>query len=135
MEVLEDLFSKDKEIVDKLKENAMILDFKKILFEHLGPELNKLFEAKKNKVILKNFLEECQYEYGFFNKGIDLERAFSLYKKYADQNDFYCMYKMHLIYLCEYDKFKPKKFSISELSIQFPFLENDCLIPLSINCC
>ena len=49
MEVLNDLFSKDQEIVDKLKENAMILDYKKIFFEHLGPELNKLFEAKKIK--------------------------------------------------------------------------------------
>ena len=106
MEVLDDLFSKDQEIVDKLKENAMILDYKKIFFEHLGPELNKLFEAKKNKIIIKNFLEACQYEYGFFNKEIDLERAFALYKKYADENDFYCMYKMHIIYLCEYDKFK-----------------------------
>ena len=81
MEVLDDLFSKDQEIVDKLKENAMILDYKKIFFEHLGPELNKLFEAKKNKIIIKNFLEACQYEYGFFNKEIDLERAFALYKK------------------------------------------------------
>ena len=106
MEVLDDLFTKDQEIVDKLKENAMILDYKKIFFEHLGPELNKLFEAKKNKVIIKNFLVASQYEYGFFKKKIDLKKAFFLYKKYADQNDFYCMYKMHLIYLCEYDKFK-----------------------------
>ena len=89
MEVLDDLFSKDQEIVDKLKENAMILDYKKIFFEHLGPELNKLFEAKKNKIIIKNFLEACQYEYGFFNKEIDLERAFTLYKKYADESDIF----------------------------------------------
>ena len=105
MELLDDIFSNNKEIVDKLRENAIILDYKKIFFEHLGPELNKLFEAKKKKVIIKNFLEAAQYEYGFFNQKIDLQKAFSLYKQYADEKDYYCMYKMHIIYLCEYEKF------------------------------
>ena len=31
-----------------------------------------------------------------------------MYKKYADLNDYFCMYKMHVIYLCEYEKFNVK---------------------------
>ena len=105
MEVLDDLFSNENEVVEKLKENVIKTDYKNLFFEHLGPELNKLFEKKKDKIIFKNFFEALQYEYGFFNKEIDLNKAFSLYKKYADNHDYFCMYKMHVIYLCEYDKF------------------------------
>ena len=105
MDSLENIFSSDNETVEKLKSYAIKLDFKKVFFEHLGPELKKLFENKKDKVYLKNFIEACQYEYGFFDKEIDLQKAFSLYKKYADLNDYFCMYKMHVIYLCEYEKF------------------------------
>ena len=105
MEALESIFSKDNEIVEKLKEYAYKPDYKKLFFEHLGPELTKLYISKKDKVYLKNFLEASQYEYGFFNNKIDLQKAFSIYKKYADLHDYLCMYKMHVIYLCEYEKF------------------------------
>ena len=105
METLETIFSTEGEIIENLKNNAYKLDYKKIFFEHLGPELNKIFINKKNKVYLKNFLEALQYEYGFFDNKIDLQKAFDIYKKYADLNDYFCMYKMHVIYLCEYEKF------------------------------
>ena len=101
MDDLENLFSIENEIVEKLKGYASTLDYKKIFFEHLGPELKKIFINKKNKVYLKNFLEALQYEYGFFDNKIDLQKAFDIYKKYADLNDYFCMYKMHVIYLCE----------------------------------
>ena len=105
MEALDTIFSSENELVEKLKGYAYKLDYEKIFFEHLGPELKKIFINKKNKVYLKNFLEALQYEYGFFDKEIDLSKAFNLYKKYADLNDYYCMYKMHIIYLCENEKF------------------------------
>ena len=105
METLETVFSTEGEIIENLKKNAYILDYKKIFFEHLGPELNKIFINKKDKVYTKNFLEALQYEYGFFGNEIDLQKAFNTYKKYADLNDYFCMYKMHIIYLCEYEKF------------------------------
>ena len=103
--MLKDLFPTDKELEQKLKGYATTPNYKEIFFGHLGSEFIKIFEEKKDNTILKNFLEASQYEYGFFNKKIDLEKAFSLYKKYADQNDYFCMYKMHTIYLCEYAKF------------------------------
>jgi len=105
MDSLESIFSTDNETVEKLKGYAVKLDYKKIFFGHLGPELKKIFNSKKDKIIYKDFYEASQYEYGFFDKEIDLPKAFSLYKKYADLHDFLCMYKMHIIYLCEYEKF------------------------------
>ena len=106
MEDIETIFSSENEVVEKLKEFVQQLDYKKIFFEHLGPELTKIYLKKKDKVFIKNFLEASQYEYGFFGKKIDLSKAFSLYKKYADLNDYFCMYKMHVIYLLEFEKFK-----------------------------
>ena len=105
MELIDTLFSTEKGIVEKLKEFAIKPNYKEIIFEHLGPELKKLFILKKDKIITKNFLEAVSYEYGFFDKEIDLQKAFSIYKKNADLNDYFCMYKMHVIYLCEYEKF------------------------------
>ena len=105
MEALDTIFSSENEIVEKLKGYAYKPDYKKLFFEHLGPELKKIYINKKDKVEFKNFLEASQYKYGSFDAEIDLQKAFSLYKKYADLNDYYCMYKMHVIYLCEYEKF------------------------------
>ena len=101
---LENVFSKDEYLIEKLKGFATLLDYKK-LFEHLGPELKKVFDKKKNNLLIKDFLEALQYEYGLFGNKIDLPKAFNIYKFYADKNDYYCMYKMHTIYLCEYTKF------------------------------
>ena len=105
MKTLDNLFSKKIEIVAKLKENVSQIFYTKILFDHLGPELKKIFDKKKDNVYYKHFYEAAQYEYGFFDKDIDLLKAYLLYKKYADLNDYFCMYKMHVIHLCEYAKF------------------------------
>ena len=105
METLESIFSTDNDNVEILKGYAYKPDYKKLFFEHLGPELRKLYMNKKDKLFINKFLEASQYEYGFFDNKIDLQKAFNLYKKYADLNDYFCMYKMHIIYLCEYEKF------------------------------
>ena len=106
METIENIFPTNDELIKNLKDLAKQPDYEKILFSHLGPELRKIFESKKDKVIYKNFFEGLQYEYGFFGKEKDLSKALSIYKKYADLNDYFCMYKMHVIYLCEYEKFQ-----------------------------
>ena len=105
MELIDTLFSTSEETIKKLQEFAAKPNYSEVLLEHLGPELKNLFILKKDKIIFKNFLEGLSYEYGFFDKEIDLQKAFSIYKKYADLNDYFCMYKMHIIYLCEYEKF------------------------------
>ena len=105
MQTLENIFSKKIDIVEKLQKNVPQVFYKKEIFEHLGPELRKIFDKKKDKINYKYFYEAAQYEYGFFDKEIDLTRAYLLYQKYADRKDYLCMYKMHVIYLCEYKKF------------------------------
>ena len=57
MKTLDNLFSKKIEIVKKLKENVAQIYYKKVFFEHLGPELKKIFDKKKDKVYYKNFYE------------------------------------------------------------------------------
>jgi len=105
MDALENIFSSENEVIEKLKGFIQQPDYKKLFFDHLGPELKKIYNNKKDKVFIKNFLEACQYEFGFFGQKIDLSKAFSLYKKYADLRDYFCMYKMHVIYLSEFKKF------------------------------
>ena len=105
MDAIDTIFSNENEIVETLKGYTKEIDYKKLFYEHLGPELKKLFDSKKDKVCLNHFLEASKYEYGFDGEKIDLPKALSLYKKYADLNDYFCMYKMHIIYLCEYEKF------------------------------
>ena len=78
MKTLDNLFSKKIEIVKKLKENVVQIYYKKVFFEHLGPELKKIFDKKIDKVYYKNFYEAAQYEYGFFDKNIDLLKAYLL---------------------------------------------------------
>ena len=103
---LENIFSKDEYLIEKLKGFATLLDYKKLLFEHLGPELKKVYDNKKKNIIINHFLDALQYEYGLFGNNINLSKAFYIYKYYANKNDYFCMYKMHTIYLCEYEKFK-----------------------------
>ena len=105
MKALETLFTSKNEVVEKLKGFAKQPDYKKIFFDHLGPELTKIHSNKKDIVFIKHFLEASQYEYGFYGRKINLSKAFFLYKKYADLKDYFCMYKMHVIYLCVYEKF------------------------------
>ena len=106
MEALYNIFSSSNGIIEKLRGYVKKPDYKKLFFEHLGPELTKIYNSKRNIMFTKNFLEASQYEFGFFGTKIDLSQAFYLYKKYADLNDYFCMYKMHVIYLCENEKFK-----------------------------
>ena len=105
MDAIDTIFSNENEIVETLKGYTKEIDYKKLFYEHLGPELKKLFDKRKDIVNFKNFYDASQYEYGFFDKEIDLLKAYLLYKKYADHNDILCMYKMHVIHLCEYTKF------------------------------
>ena len=43
MENLETIFSSENEIVEQLKSFAYQIDYQKIFFGHLGPELKKIY--------------------------------------------------------------------------------------------
>ena len=76
MATLETIYKSDKEIVEKYKEYAYRSDYNKLFFEHLGPELEKLYLNKKDKVITNIFFELSQYQYGFFGREINLKKIF-----------------------------------------------------------
>ena len=109
-----ELFPPSQNNESELLEHSYLINYRELLLSHLKPELLKRFIQIKQNVTFKNFLEAAQYEYGLFNTKIDLKKAYFLYKKYADSNDYFCMYKMHIIHLSEFKKFNVKRDRILE---------------------
>ena len=99
------IFDDDPVLIEELKGHVKLINYRDLLIRPLGPELTKIFEKNRNKYASKNFLKGIEYEYGSNNNKIDLKKAFSIYKEFSDKNDFFCLYKMHIIYLLEYEKF------------------------------
>lgn len=66
----------------------------------------KLMSKTENK----GFFEALNYEYGVNNYPLDINKAFTIYKKAADtSNDTLSMYRMYRIYKNEFKKFNLKK--------------------------
>ena len=114
--------SSDKEIPcsglfnnDEEKEKIFInsigkINFKELIMESLTPEFLKLFEENINLFYSQSFIEGISYEYGLFNKSKNAKKAFNIYKDAADlKYDYLCMYRMHKIYLIDYENFGVKK--------------------------
>ena len=100
---------------DELKEKIIInsierINFKDLFLENLTPEFLKLFRTNINLFYSQPFIEGISYEYGLFGKSIDPKKALKIYKDAADNKyDYLCMYRMHRIYLVDYNYFKIKK--------------------------
>ena len=99
------IFDDDPVLIEELRNYAKTINYRDLLIRPLGPQLTKIFEKNRNYYASKNFLKGIEYEYGAFNTGIDVRKAFQIYKENAEKNDFFCLYKMHIIYLLEYEKF------------------------------
>ena len=100
---------------DEIKENIIInsigqINFKDLFLEGLTPEFLKIFKSNINLFYSQPFVEGISYEYGLFGKQIDVKKALKIYKDAADfKYDYLCMYRMHRIYLVDYNYFKVKK--------------------------
>ena len=100
---------------DELKEKIIInsierINFKDLFLESLTPEFLKVFRSNINLFYSQPFVEGISYEYGLFGKSIDPNKALKIYKDAADYKyDYLCMYRMHRIYLADYNYFKIKK--------------------------
>jgi len=100
---------------DELKEKIIIntierINFKDLFLESLTPEFLKVFKSNINLFYSQPFVEGISYEYGLFGKSIDPNKALKIYKDAADYKyDYLCMYRMHRIYLVDYNYFKIKK--------------------------
>ena len=100
---------------DEIKEKIIInsigqINFKDLFLEGLSPEFLKLFKSNINLFYSQPFVEGISYEFGLFGKQIDVKKALKIYKDAADfKYDYLCMYRMHRIYLVDYNYFKVKK--------------------------
>ena len=104
------IFNYDKE-KEKIYLNSIgKIDFKELFIQHLTPEFQKLFQENTNLFYSKHFYEGIISEYGLFNCAKNLKKAFKIYKDAADFHyDYLCMFRLHRIYLIEYNKFGIKK--------------------------
>ena len=100
---------------DSEKEKLIInligkINFKDLFLEGLTPEFLKLFQENSNLYYFQSFLEGISYEHGLFGKSKDIKKAFKIYKEAADfKYDYLCMYRMHRIFLTDYEYFNIKK--------------------------
>ena len=100
---------------DEMKERIIVnsiekINFKDLFMESLTPAFLKLFNENINLYYSPSFVEGISYEYGLFNKSKDMKKAFKIYKEAADfKYDYLCMYRMHRIYLTDYNDFGIKK--------------------------
>ena len=104
------LFNYDEEKEELLINSIVKINFKDLFMECLSPEFLKLFEENINIFYSKPFFEGISYEYGLFNKSKDIKKAYNIYKEGADfKYDYLCMYRLHRIFLIDYDDFGLKK--------------------------
>ena len=103
------IFNYEKEKVMKFINIIGEIDFKELFMENLSPEFLKLFKENRNLFYSQPFIEGISYECGLFGKTKDLKKAFDIYKEAADfKYDYLCMYRMHRIFLTDYENFDLK---------------------------
>ena len=107
------LFNYDKEKEKVYLNSIGKIDFKELFMESLAPEFLKLFQENINLFYSQPFYEGIGYEYGLFDKSKNTNKAFRIYKDAADfKYDYLCMYRMHRIFLTDYEEFGVKKMKI-----------------------
>lgn len=78
--------------------------------EGLTPEFLKKFKGDVNLFFSQLFVENISYEYGLFDKTIDVIKALKIYKDATDYKyDYLCIYRMNRFYLMDYNFFNVKK--------------------------
>ena len=104
------LFNYDEENEKIIIDSIGKINFKDLFLQNLTPEFIKLFKENINLYFSPSFVEGLSYEYGLFNKIKDMKMALNIYKEAADfEYDYLCMYRMHRIYLFDYNDFGIKK--------------------------
>lgn len=104
------LFKVDEETEKIVKNSLGKINFKELFLESLSPEFLSLFKQNKNLFYSPIFLEGISYEFGLFDKTKNINKAFESYKNGADFNcDYLCMYRMHRIFLTDYEEFGLKR--------------------------
>ena len=98
-----------KDIIIELEEekNEQKINFKDLFMDSLSPEFINLFKTNTKLFYSKTFYEGICKEYGLFGETQNKDEALQIYKNGADEkNDYLCMYRLHRIYVNEYNEFK-----------------------------
>ena len=98
----------EKEVI--LKNKLGSINFKDLFMESLSGEFLDLFRKNENLFYAKTFLEGICKEYSLFGRNKNIKEAYKIYKEGADSKyDYMCMYRLHRIYLDDYEKFNLKR--------------------------
>ena len=100
----------DEEKEKLLKNKIGSINFKDLFMESLSKEFLDLFRKNENLFYAKTFLEGICKEYGLLGRSKNIKEAYKIYKDGADNKyDYMCMYRLHRIYLDDYEKFNLKR--------------------------
>ena len=101
------IYSIEEEKEKMVKGGLGVVNFKELMMEGLSKEFLTLFKENRHLFYSQSFLEGISFEYGLFDKSMNKNKAFKIYKEGADlKNDYLCMYRMHRIFLVDYKDFE-----------------------------
>ena len=105
-----DILNLDEEKEKLIKNKIGAINFKDLFMESLSTEFLKLFKKNKHLFYAQSFLEGICKEYGLMGKLENIKEAYEIYKNGADNEyDYLCMYRLHRIFLEDYEKFGLEK--------------------------
>ncbi len=100
----------DQEKEKLLKNKLGSINFKDLFMESLSKEFLDLFRKNEHLFYAETFLEGICKEFGLLGRSKNIKEAYKIYKDGADlKYDYMCMYRLHRIYLDDYEKFNLKR--------------------------
>lgn len=114
-EELRNMFPFDDTIHSQLLDRNVVLDLENVFFRWKTPFLKQRMQYIMDKSPYKTFYEGLKYELGYCGVTANKEIAYQIYKDGADNaNDVFCMYRLYVIHLRDYNKFNMFRDRIQE---------------------
>ena len=127
--------TEESEKTDEKCDKIYTIDNWAEVFYHIKEgESKKRFIELMNNYEYSKFFEGMNYEYGINNCPLDLEKALTIYKQGANNNDVMCMFRLYHLYKKDYIKFnKPKRNRLYEkfylfkcyAFLRYPLIDRD----------
>lgn len=112
---LKTLFPFNDTIHPQLLERNVVIDWETVFFKWKTPFLRQRMQYIMSKSPYKLFYEGLKYEFGQGGVTANKEKAYQIYKDGADNaNDVFCMYRLYVIHLRDYNKFNMFRDRIQE---------------------
>ena len=114
-EELRNMFPFDDTIHSQLLDRNVVLNLENVFFRWKTPFLKQRMQYIMDKSPYKTFYEGLKYELGYCGVTANKEIAYQIYKDGADNaNDVFCMYRLYVIHLRDYNKFNMFRDRIQE---------------------